>query len=74
MTLFVRINAIEIFPVSCLLGDSVLSQDVVLPRDESVHFLDVFIVADCLMRYLICLVPFYVENKGHVNYASGTKP
>ena len=38
MTPFVCIHVLEIFPVSCLLDDSILSQDVVLPRDDSVCF------------------------------------
>ena len=38
MTPFVRTHAIEVLPVSCSPDDSILSQYVVLPRNESVRF------------------------------------
>ena len=35
---FIRIHVLELFPVSFFLGDSVLSQEVVLPSDDSIRF------------------------------------
>ena len=37
-TLFIFTCALKVFTVSCLLDDSVLLQEVVLPLNYSVHF------------------------------------